>query len=420
MKRLNMKFDVKSLFTLTTGSVISQLIAVCCSVIITRLYGPEQIGTFTYVLSVSTLFMGVANLRYDIPIVTEASEKSVFPLIKLCLIIGLIVAIFVSLGVVPLFESNNIPVYWIVFVFLIVISFSIINTLSAYNNRQKEYKVISITYVIRSSFQNVGALAFGLFTNSALGLLLPYVFGQYFGINKQASSLKGRWKEIWNIKNAEVISMAKKHNKQPLYSAPAQLISGLSYSLITIIIAHLFGMSVVGYYSVSVRLLGLPLVLIAGNVSKVFLKEASQEYNQTTGYRKSLYRTFLMLLAMSIPLMTIIYFISPVLCEFFFGKGWGISGVYIQMLVPMFGIRFITSALSPAMVIAGKQKIELCLLSFFLIFNIVSYAISKQYDLHVESFLQLVNWLFFTAYLIYLVTIFKFSKVREQVYVSSE
>ena len=410
--RIRKSSFLKSIIILATGSFIAQIIAVACSPILTRIYSPEDMGIFTSIISLTAIFMGVINARYDMSIVTEKEDSNVMPLLQLSFIIGGVVTFFSTIGLGVAVHYQGLSAVWILYVFLILLSYAIINPLTAYNNRLKEYKVISKTYTLRKAIQNLGAIIAGVFTKTGHGLILPYVIGQYLGIDSQSKALRSRKKELFSIDKENVIEVAKLHKNQPLFSLPAQLANSLSYSLITVFVTNLFGLATVGYYAISVKLLGLPLALISGNISKVFVERASVEYKQTGGYRYAFYKTLWILLSISIPMVIILYIVSPTLCEWFLGKGWGVSGDYIRILAPMFGVRFVTSALSPALIIVNKQKFEFLLQLLFLLFNLASYIVAKVFNLDIAGFLIIVNLLFSFAYALYLFMVFRYSNPK--------
>ncbi|WP_333615741.1 lipopolysaccharide biosynthesis protein [Bacteroides pyogenes] len=410
--KLNKSSFLKNILILATGSFVAQIIAIACSPILTRIYSAEEMGVFTYIISLTAIFMGVINARYDMSIVTEKDDSNIIPLLQLSFIIGLIATVLSTIALGIAIEKQGLSAIWTLYTFFILLSYSIINPLTAYNNRYKEYTVISKTYTLRKTIQNIGAMLAGIITKTGHGLILPYVIGQYLGIDSQSKTLRTRVKELMSLKKKKIIDVAKKHKNQPLYSLPAQLANSLSYSLITVFVTNLFGLATVGYYAISVKLLGLPLALIGSNISKVFVERAAVEYKQFGGYKNSFNKTFLILLVITIPMVIILYIVSPWVCEWFLGKGWGVSGEYIRILAPMFGVRFITSALSPALIIVSKQKFEFLLQLLFLIFNLTSFIIAKVYVLDIEGFLNIVNVLFSLAYALYLHMVYRYSKPR--------
>ena len=96
-KRLNNSFLV-NIAVLASGSFIAQGIGALTIPVLTRIYTPEDLGLYTYIISIAAIFLSVVNTRYDVSIVTEPEERNVYPLIKLSLIVGGIVTIIASIG----------------------------------------------------------------------------------------------------------------------------------------------------------------------------------------------------------------------------------------------------------------------------------------------------------------------------------
>lgn len=407
----------KNIAILATGSIVAQMITVIGAPFITRLFSPEDIGIYTYILAVSHLFMSIINGRYDMSIVSEKEEKNVYPLIKLSLIFALMMSVVISIiyGIYSyFFVDYSSYLYTAVFLFILLLSYGIINVLTSFNNRNKEYKLISSVYVLRTSCQNLGAIILGLFKIGMLGLLIPYTIGQFLGISRQAKSLKPHFHDIQKVTREELMKVMRLHYKQPLLSAPAQFANSFSYSSITIFIGSLFNMAVVGYYSISVRLLGLPLSVISGNVSKVFYEEASREYDLTGGFYNAFRKTALFQFVLAIPIVLSMIFFAPPVFNFVFGEGWRTAGVYVTILAPMFGFRFIVTTLTPALLVAKKQSYELALQLLFIIASVVSFVITKEFSLSVETFLLLISSLYSIVYISFFVIMLRISRGKSE------
>jgi O-antigen/teichoic acid export membrane protein len=406
----------KNILTLTFGSLIAQIINVACFPLITRLFTQSEIGTYTFVLSFSAIFMGIANTRFDLAIVKEKNQKNVYALVKLSFFVGLLVTIlssiiyFLYLTIEPN-QNNEIPFWTLPFFSVLVFSYAILNLLTAYNNRKKEYKIISLVYIYRSFSQAIGPVLLGILMKiGALALLISYAVGQFLGVKKQYSSLRKEKKEILKSNRSDMKEVFRIHKNQLYYSTPAQLVNSLSYSAITIAVKTLFDLSTVGLYSISVRLLGLPLSLIAGNVSKVYYESAASEYNETGSMLKTFKKTFLMQLFLAIPMVLFTYFLGPILCSFFLGESWRLAGEFIQILAPMFGIRLIVTVLMPTFIIANKQKKELLCQIFFVFSLFISFLISKFTGASVDTFLKIVTFNYFCVYLFVLINLYMSAK----------
>lgn len=404
---------LKNILVLASGSVIAAIINVIAAPFITRIYTPEIIGIYSYLLSFAQLFWPVMNARYDMSIVTEENNEYIFPLIKVSLIISLFLGIIVSIGYgIYIYHSKEYSEYFYtsIFLFVILLSFGIINVLTAYNNRLREYKTLSLFQVIRSAFQNIIPVIWGYINPNVLGLLLPYTFGQILGVNYQFDPLKKHAQEIIKVKWKSLYKVAKIHYRQPLLSSPALFVNTFSYTSITIFVELLFDMSIVGFYSISTRLLGLPLNLVSGNVLRVFFEEASREFYQTGDYFKAFTKTVKFLIFIAIPMTVTLMIIPSKFYGLFFGEEWIIAGQYIQILAPMFGIRFIVSPLTAGFQISKKQKSELFFQILLLITSVLPFIITKVFLLPVTSFLMLITISKSIVYVFFFFILLKFSR----------
>lgn len=416
ISKLKKSIFLKSISILASGSVIAMVINAVTAPFVTRLFQPEGMGVFAYLLSISHLFMSSVNGRYDMSIVTEEKEEQVYPLIKLSFLIGVIVSAVVSAGFGIYFkffsEVYASSSYLAVFIFIILLTYGIINILTSYNNRNKEYMVMTSVYVIRTSFQNIGAIVCGLLKMGPLGLIAPYVVGQFLGMNRQAKALKPHLNQVRKATAADMKEVLKRHYKQPLFSAPALFLNSFSYSSITFYIQALYGMGAVGLYSISMRFLGLPLAVVSGNVSKVFFADASREYEKTGQFYRSFRKTSLFLIALAVPMTLAMFFIAPPLTAFVFGAEWEPAGVNIRILAVMFGVRFVASALSPGLVVANKQNYDLVIVSLFILFSSGCFVVSKFLGWPSEVFLTGISVSYSALYFIYLIIIFNVSRKK--------
>ena len=289
IKRLLKSKFLGSISLLASGSIIAHAVGFLLVPFITRKYTPEEFAVFTYILSIATIFMGIINCRYELAIVKAKNEEDTFALIKGALFVGVLFTFVVSIICYFIFVAkDDFTWYHALYLLTFLLSYAIINVLTAYNNKQREYKIIASVNFIRPVVQNAGALLLGFLPIGSHGLLASYTAGQFLGISRQNHSLRGQWKRIFNTPNKIVLSQLYQNRNQLFYSTPAQLLNSFSYSSISLAIESLFGLVLLGYYSLSVRLLGLPLSVVSGNVSKVFYERAIKEYEERKTYRDSL------------------------------------------------------------------------------------------------------------------------------------
>lgn len=411
-KILNSTFG-RAIILLSSGSAIAQLLTIIASSLFTRLFSPEQLAIYTLVLTVESLFGNVICGRYDICIVSEAKEELVYPLIKLCLTISIFLSIIISAsyGVFWFFNSERYDSYLIItiVVWILLLMNGLIRVFEAYNNRLKEYKIMTSVYVLRTFVQNIGAVLMGLIKLGVSGLILPHTLGLLFGLGRQSKSLKPHFKDVLKARKKDMKKVMVENYKQPLYSVPAVFANRFSYSSVTFFVESLFGLKILGFYSISYKVLGLPLSVLSNNVAKVFYKEAADEYNKTGRFINSFKRTSLILLCLSIPMVLGMYFLAPLACGFVFGSRWGVAGTYIKILAPMFGIRFIVNTIAFGLQVVRQLRLELVLQSLFVVMSVICFIIAKIYVLSMVDYLMCITILFSCIYVLYYVIVWKFA-----------
>lgn len=372
---------LNSIMVLFSGSLISQIVTIATAPIMTRVFTEEEIGEYTLLITAVALFGSIICAKYDYSIVNEHEDKNIYPLIKLSLLVGFLLSAVLSIGYsiyVDVFCEMSIPLtlsLLIVFVFLFLTA--VRNILTSYNNREKDYGVISRTTISSTLAKDGTMVAFGFMRIGVVGLILSQMFFLVVGLKRQAKNLLPKVKAILQTDKESIKEIANKHKKQPLYSAPANLLNNFSYSIVNIFISQLFGVASLAYYSLSFRLLGLPLSLISTNTSKAFYERASKDFAATGSCRSIFIKMSLFLLCLAIPMVIILMLFSPMLCRIIFGPSWEVAGHYIQILAPMFGVRFIVSALTPSLTICNQQQYEFLCQALFVIAAIIVLIVGK-------------------------------------------
>ena len=417
ISKINNSF-IKSFFQLAVGSLLAQIIAALASPIITRLYSPKDMGLYTLLITVVTIFGSVINGKYDYAIVNAKKEEHISKLFWVSTFFSIIFSALICLVIliVHFFRPNYFSDTgnWIYFAILLLLITGLTNTLTAYNNRIGLYKIISKVSVLRASVQNIFTVAIGLVSASAGGLIISQLMGSLAGIREQSSELDSK-NIIKNLKEKNKIrEIALEYKDYPKYSMPANLVNNLSYSILNIFISNLFSMTTLGFYSITYRILGLPLGLVSGNISRIFFKDASEEFREKGSYKNSLIKSTILLSCVAIPFFVILLIFSPSIFSLVLGTEWRVSGEYAQILAPMFAVRLVVSGLTPGFIISGNQKIELNFQILFLFISIISFLISKIFMWEISSFLMIYSISNTLIYFVLYLFIFKYSTINTQ------
>ncbi len=405
----------RSIATLMSGTLVAQVISFLISPLMTRIYTEEQIGEYTLILTAVTMFGAVICGRYDMSIVSEENDKDVFAIIKLSFVISVVLSLVAAVGyAIYFFVSDSLemsPFGSFAWIFAFLLLSGVGHILQSYNNRDREYRLMASVQVTKEVAKATTLAGFGFLGMGTLGLLISYLVSSFAGIGRQAKRLMANLSSILSAPRSEVISVAKKHRRQPLYSVPASFANSFAYSVINIFVNGLFGTAVLAHYSMSYRMLGIPLSLISGTTSKAYYEKAAREYNQTGKFNRTFIQTSSFLLAIAVPMILLLMLLAPWAFELFFGEGWGKSGEYVRYLAPMFGIRLVVSALTPTMIICNKQRNELIIQALFIVSTVIAYLIGRYTD-SMSVFMIAISVLFSVVYVMFYIYMYKLSLRR--------
>lgn len=408
-------FYLKSILLLTSGSMLGQIIGFIGSMIMTRMYTASEIGIMTTIVSISGIFAPVINARFDFALVKEQKERYILALVKMSIYIGIALSLIVSLVSYIYFigiEGFISPFISILFVFLILVIQAFSNVFKSYNNNIGDFKTMTSVIVMRRFAEEISMAIFGLLGWKAIGLLISRVIGQYFGMKREIKNIKKKYKEIISVRWQDMTEAYNIHKRQLYYSAPAALMNAGSYSLISLVVGKYFGLEILGVYAISFAVLGLPLSVISGNVSKVYFSEASKEYAIKGTFNESTNKTLVFLIIVAIVLFFIMYYIFPMIVPFIYGSKYEMSGFMIRILAPMFAVRFVSSAINTGLVVCNKQSFELIIQIMFML-SVAMLAFLCNYKiLTISTFLLGVSISYSIIYLINLLSICYFSKSK--------
>lgn len=399
----------RGIFFMGAGTVLAQLINVLAQPILTRLVPAETLGVYTYVVSLSTIFIPIASLKLDMLVVTEKDDIEAQYITDICIFIimifSLLYAIIILIG--KLFFSNSIfnkfgfiSLFAPILVFTNGLRFLFIS----YNNRYKKYKLISSIAIIREFVRAVIQLGSGILSLGVIGQIMGYALSPLFGMHIQSKEYLKKYKERTRINKRKIKNIIFHTGKrQILYLVPAQFINSFSVSLITISLSYLFSSATLGYYSAGARILDIPIIFITSNVSKVMYQKASESIEKKQPIFKIVFSVIMVLSIVSLLGFGVLFIIAPHITQFVFGDGYGVSGVYIRCLCIMYAVRLVATSFAGFYTVFKKQQYELYLNLMLVVFGIVSLMISKTYDFSTVQYLWMVSIGYTITYLTMLI-----------------
>ncbi len=351
---------------LATGILFGQVVSIASSPLISRIYTPSDFGALHIFLSFITIFTVIATLKFELAIPLPKEDETAFYLLIASFVFILIFSSALTLG---LYLFRSIIIHWFDlekisnYFYLIPIGIfftGIYIILNYWAIRKKRFKIIARTKINQSIF--------GVSTQIGLGVLGAKPFGLLFGaIIKRASGFISLLKIVLEDKhffaqiNLKKLKLAiKRYKKFPLISSQSALLNVLGLNLPILLFAHFYGAKKVGFFSLTLLVVNIPLTTLGRALSQVFISESSELVKTNIRELKRLYFKIIrnLLFIGIIPCLILIVW-APILFPFIFGNDWYLSGKISQTLAIMYLIQFITVPTSQLLTIMENQETQL-------------------------------------------------------------
>ena len=389
------------------GTVIAQLINVLIQPVLTRIVPPETLGIYSYIVHMANIVIPIASLKLEMLVVSEPDDSEAQYITDVCVLVNLLMSflLFAVILVGYFISENNIFNKYGAIVFLVpllALTNGIRFLFISYNNRYKEYKLITGVGIIREAIRAIIQVISGLFSFGSIGQVLGYGLSPIFGLGIQTKKYLKYFKERKKLTLSKAKTIIKNGKGQVLYLVPGQFINSFASSFITISITLLFSATVLGHYSIGVRLLDIPILFITANVNKVCYQRFSENVANRRPLTKTLFSLIVILSVISFSGFGLLYFIAPRLSEIVFGQGYYIAGVYIKHLCLMYAIRLVATSFNGIFTLFGKQKYELGLNIALIFMAVIAFLFASRFGLDIEDYLNIIGFGYALVYAILL------------------
>jgi len=405
----------RNVLTLMTGTTIAQAIPIAISPILTRLYSPEDFGLFALFIAIASIFGSIANGRYELAIMLPKKDEDAINILALGFIINVVLS-FTLLLVVLIFNDSLLSLLnnddissWLYLVPVSVFLMGCFNLLNYFNNRKKLYKDLAKANVAKSIAMAIVQLSFGFLKAGVFGLVSGQLTSQVVSNTKLFFNIK-RLNLFSKISRIKIIAQGKRYKDFPKFSMWAFLANTLSLNLINIFVSSVYNIKTLGFYSLTQKLLSIPLSLIGSSIGQVLFQESTKEKQLTGKAINSFNSTVKKLFLITVPSFGILFFLVEDLFAFVFGEEWRIAGKYAQIIMPLFAVRFIVAPITLIAIVFEKIKIDLFFQFGLLFLYIFVFYLSYIKSLLFEELLYAINYLVGIYYLLYFLLLKKISQ----------
>lgn len=421
MKKLS-KMDVsdrmKNVAKISSGTMIGQLISILTLPVYTRIFGPAIMGDWALVTSVATIVNTFSDLGLSNAIMVEEDEedtKNLFTVITTIVLlvsaaVGLFYGIFYT--IVPSETSIN-GIFYAVFVFCQIFTQQQIQISYSWLNRKKKYNVLMKNPLINNMSAAIVAVPLGLLGFRTYGYYIGLIIGQVVTIIHMRKHLP---KVFLNFNLSDYKKLIPKNKEFVKYQMPTNMAAQIKNQLPVILLRAFFGNEVVGYYSISMKVLNIPVTFLANSIGKIYYQTVAEMRRKGEEIGEYTIRNMNRAMKIAIIPMIALLSVSDVVCSFVFGQDYIVAGNIARIVAFNSFFTFLMMSTQGISIVLHKQKYNLVSALSQILGYIVGLGIGRYIFNNVYIGCMLMAVTFCLAQIVYFVMIFKSINIKPQKY----
>lgn len=365
-QKFKMSYTMKNVAKLCTGTLAGQLISFITSPICYRVFGAYYIGLWTLFHSYAGVVVAFSDLGMAKSIVVEKDPDRVITIYKVITTLSMGFSILSALVLAVFYSFNRDDLGGLsltfFFIYMIFDIFTRQQTQICYSwlNREGKYNTLMKNPVISKIITAAVSVAIGL-GGKAIGqdwlLAYGYFIGAQIGAIMTLLHMRRQLpKGLFTFKISDFISVIKQNNKYVKYQLPAHLISQFKNQLPTFFIESYFGTEILGFYSVSVKLIKIPVNLLANAMGRVFFKTVSDMKRAGKALGGFVYKSLTKSMKIAVVPMALALALGDIAILIIYGDGYDIAGNILRIVVLQNFFVFLMTTVQGIAVTLEKQK----------------------------------------------------------------
>lgn len=388
--------------TIFKGNFISKFVLVIGGLLLAKYYGAPEYGTFSIYLSITSIFGVLLSLAQEHLIILEGNESDVNNNFSASSIIS-VVAMLVSflLLLIPFGIPKDIMILGIFSGYLYLFT----NNSKFLLAKKQQFKTVSILTMTDSVVSFLFQVIFvfikienGLVMGSLIGYIAAFLAALY--CSKSYFSSPDLKRYLTNI---------KKRKELFKYTYPSTLINAFGNNIMPILISLYFASSLLGEYSLAVKIMSVPLLMISSSIAMVYYPKAAEIHNKGKSTRELFAYTRKMSLLnfyIIFGLYILINVVGIPILQLFFNKNWEHLGQFIFLMSFGYLTRSLINPIADVLTILKKNKVALFFNIYLFVANIAAIFIGKEkgitYLIGIFSLLLFLGYGFLYFYIMFI------------------
>jgi len=362
-RRISSSGFLKSVLTLSSGVIAAQGINFLGMPAVGRVYSPAAMGDYTIITSNANVIMSIACLGMMTAFMLPEKDEEARGLTRLVTYSTLaittlaVLVLWLCSGFYRIFHTEETPyALSLLVLWLYIVFYTLSNICYAYVNRRKLYRVMFWNPIFSAGI-NVGCgILFGLMGWGFLGYTAAHILS--FLVNILHLVRHANPYERVSDPGFRCLPLLKNYRRFPIYQMPANLVDSVGQQIPVQMMESLYSSAALGLYSMALKILSLPSLLLSTPVNRVFYQEASARYNRGEdigAFSFEILRANIKLAVLPILLLTLF---GEWIFAVFLGEHWRQAGTYAAVLGCYQLMLFCRQCLSGAPTIIGQNRIN--------------------------------------------------------------
>lgn len=409
---------LRNVTKISSGTMLGQAISIVTLPIFTRLYGATVIGYWTLFTSVAVIVNAFSDLGLSNAIMMddegEQSEKLFSVITTISFIISLIVGVgyFVIKSVTP-DPSGLHPLFYSIVLFVLIFTQQQVNVCYNWLNKKKQYNILMKNPIINNVSVAVIAIPLGLMGFTKYGYYIGLVLGQVFTLFHMRRYLP---RIFFDFKFRDHFDVIRSHLTYVKFQMPTYLVAQVKNQAPVFFIRSFFGVEILGYYSVCMRVLNIPVNLLASSIGKVYYQTAAEMKKKGQEVGDFTFRNIKRAMYVAIAPMVVIMSFGDIVCTLFLGNDYVITGNLSRIIVFMTFFQFLMMATQGITIVLEKQQYALISGIVQIIGYVAGLSIGKYVFSSLYIAVALMTVVFCVIQIIYFSKLFKIAGVSVTLY----
>ena len=352
----------KSVLKVGSGNLIGQGIAIITTPILSRIYNDIAYGDRAMIVSTAAIIINLSTLGLNSAIMKpkedEESKRVFTTALYLNIAVSTIAVLvcFVLNSVIHLIDVSGSYFVALILMWLYMIAYTVQSLVLIYTNRKGRYNRLFFNPIIGAVANIVLAIPLGLAGFGYEGFLITTIVSQAIQVIHMA------WNDMPIYKRyrlKDLIYVLKTYKEYIIFQYPSNFLMNTGNEYPTQFLGRNFTSQELGNYSMCLNIMKYPIRLIAGPVSTVYFRTATEYHRQGKNLADFTYKLISKILLISFVPVAICCVFSERIFAFTLGSTWAAAGTIAAIKAVEYVMLFCADCVGYCRVSIGKQKSNL-------------------------------------------------------------